>query len=53
MSKPRTIYGWERDGRAYLSPFAASYEKRPANQYTSRAEAEAFAKTRNCVIVWE
>lgn len=59
MSAPRKIYGWEKDGVVYLSPFASSFEKRPASQYTSRPEAEAQVASRNspghvnCVLVWE
>lgn len=56
---PRPIYGWEKDGVTYLSPHDASYQQRPANRYTTRAEAEEHIKSRNtpgrenCRIEWE
>lgn len=49
----RKIYGWEKDGVAYLSPFPSSYKGRPANRYTSREIADAYAKSRNCAVEWE
>lgn len=57
--KPRTIYGWEKDGVAYLSAFGPSFKERPANRYATRADAEAYIKSRNspgrenCRIEWE
>lgn len=47
------IYGWIEDGRAYLSRFPPSDERRPAKQYASKAEAEREAKLRRKPIEWD
>lgn len=53
MAKPRTFYGWEKDGKFYLSALPASVENRPHNEYASKADAEAEAKVRRAQIEWE
>lgn len=54
MAKPRTFYGWEADGRFFLSTLSASALNRPRNEYETKADAEVAAKVRNrAVIEWE
>lgn len=41
MSEPRTFYGWEADGKCYVSLWPKSDPRqRGANVYASKAEAE-------------
>lgn len=53
MTQSKTIYGWVKDDKAYLSRFDASLRNRPANQYASKDDAEAEAKRRGLAIKWE
>ena len=52
----RKLYGWEKDGRFYLSAFArprAHDDKRPAAEYESRAALDADVTQRRVDLVWE
>lgn len=52
----RTLYGWEKDGKFYLSAFARPREhdgKRPAEQFGTRSALDAEVNIRRAELVWE
>ena len=52
----RTFYGWEKDGKFYLSAFARArtYDgKRPAMEFDERALLDSEVSTRRGELVWE
>lgn len=48
----KTYYGWEENGKFYLSVFPADRPNRPRNEYTSKEDAEKEAKQRGGTIKW-
>ena len=51
-----TLYGWEHDGKFYLSAFAkprAHDGKRPAVEFGTRALLDAEVSSRRSNLVWE
>lgn len=51
----RRLYGWEKEGKFYLSAFNAPRPdgKRPAIQYDTKDDLQAEVTNRSADLVWE
>ena len=52
----RKLYGWEKDGKIYLSAFAHDKTlngRRPATEFSTKEGMEAEIARRGAELVWE